>query len=172
MRYTIFRLAAAAAAMCVASAAANAAPAKKAPTKAEAAAETEAKEDDPAKFFLFHQEGVAFETAKADYSYCIDQSWRILSLRDKMPSGGGLIGALINARMAEIDRFRMRNAAMRKCMGLMGYSRYRIAEGDWDTLVKKGDIVVANNNMVDPEVVDRLARYASGPVPATERLDP
>jgi hypothetical protein len=128
--------------------------------------------DDPAKFFLFHQEGISFDTARADYGYCIDQSWRILSLRDKMPSGGGLLGALINARMGQIDRFRMRNAAMRKCMGLMGYSRYKISAADWDVMVKKGDIVVANNNQVDLEVLDRLSRYASGPTPTTERLDP
>ena len=128
--------------------------------------------DDPAKFFLFHKEGTSFDTARADYGYCIGQSWRILSLRDKMPAQGGLLGALINGRMAQIDRFRMRNAAMRKCMGLIGYSRYRVAEGDWDTLVKKGDIVVANNNQVDLEVLDRLARYASGPIPTTGRLDP
>jgi hypothetical protein len=149
------------------------APAIGAPTKTDKAAPAEEKDgDDPAKFFLFHGEGVSFETAKADYSYCIDQSWRILSLHDKTPSSGGLIGAIINSRMAEIDRFRMRNAAMRKCMGLMGYARYKVSQEDWDKLVKKGDIVLANNNEVDFEVLDRLARYASGPVPATERLDP
>lgn len=161
------------AAAALTAAATGLAPANAAPPKTDTAAPAEEKDgDDPAKFFLFHGEGVSFETAKADYSYCIDQSWRILSLRDKMPSGGGLLGAIINSRMAEIDRFRMRNAAMRKCMGLMGYARYKVAEEDWDTLVKKGDIVVANNNEVDFEVLDRLARFASGPVPATERLDP
>lgn len=129
-------------------------------------------QDDPAKFFVFHLDGVAFETARADYGYCIGQSWRILSLRDKTPSQGGLLGALINGRMAEIDRFRMRNAAMRKCMGLMGYARYAMPESEWKILVKQGDIVVADNNKVDPEVVERLARLASGPTPATERLDP
>ena len=166
MRHHLLRLAAlAAAAGCLIPAAAPAAP----PAKP---ASTPAEGDDPAKFFLFHLDGVSFETARADYGYCIGQSWRILSLRDKMPSGGGLLGAIINSRMGQIDRFRMRNAAMRKCMGLMGYSRYKVAESDWDALVKKGDIVVANNNEVDLEVVDRLARYASGPTPATERLDP
>ena len=166
MRHHLFRLAALAAAASGLTPAAAAAPAPAKP--AEAAPEG----DDPAKFFVFHQDGVSFETARADYGYCIGQSWRILSLRDKMPSQGGLLGALINGRMAQIDRFRMRNAAMRKCMGLMGYSRYRIAEHDWDVMVKKGDIVVANNNQVDLEVLDRLARYASGPTPVTERLDP
>jgi hypothetical protein len=166
LRYRLFRLAALAAAASGLTPATAAAPA---PAKA---AEPAPQADDPAKFFLFHLDGVSFETARADYGYCIDQSWRILSLRDKVPSGGGLLGAIINSRMGEIDRFRMRNAAMRKCMGLMGYHRYRIAEADWDTLVKKGDIVVANNNQVDLEVLDRLARYASGPTPATERLDP
>jgi len=166
LRHHLIRFAAlAAAAICLMPAAATAAPPAK---PAEAAPPA----DDPAKFFLFHLDGISFETARADYGYCISQSWRILSLRDKIPSGGGLLGALINGRMAQIDRFRMRNAAMRKCMGLMGYARYRVPEAEWDALVKKGDIVLANNNQVDLEVLDRLARYASGPTPATERLDP
>lgn len=165
MRHRLIGLAAFAAAVSGPTPAPAAPPAK----PAEAAAP---EADDPAKFFVFHLEGVSFETARADYGYCIGQSWRILSLRDKMPSGGGLLGAIINSRMGQIDRFRMRNAAMRKCMGLIGYQRYRIAEDDWDRMVKKGDIVVANNNQVDLEVLDRLARFASGPTPATERLDP
>jgi hypothetical protein len=142
------------------------------PADKEATGNEETGGDDPAKFFLFHLDGVGFETAKADYSYCIDQSKGILSLRDKMPSGGGLLGALINGRMAQIDRFRMRNAAMRKCMGLLGYARYHYPQDEWKILVKEGDIVVDNHNKVDPEVVDRLARYASGPTPTTKRLEP
>lgn len=161
MKYYILGLAAFAASACITPCAAK-----------QPAPEAEADGNDPAKFFLFHLDGVSFETARADYGYCIGQSWRILSLRDKMPSQGGLLGALINGRMAQIDRFRMRNAAMRKCMGMLGYARYRIPTDEWKALVKEGDIVVANNNKVDPEVVDRLASYASGPTPTTERLDP
>jgi hypothetical protein len=129
--------------------------------------------DDPAKFFLFHMTDVTYEQARADYVFCIQQARPILSLRDKMGnSGGGLLGAMIGARMAEIDRLRMRNAAMRQCMGLIGYARYLVPEPEWKALVNEGDIVVADNGQPDPVVVERLARFASGPAPTTQRLDP
>jgi hypothetical protein len=130
------------------------------------------RQDDPAKFFLFHMAGVSYDQARADYVYCIRQAWPILSLRDKMGnSGGGLLGAMIGARMGEIDRLRMRNAAMRQCMGLIGYARYFVPEPEWKVLVNDGDIVVADNGRPDPVVIERLARFASGPVPTTQRLD-
>lgn len=130
-------------------------------------------QDDPAKFFLFHLAGVSYEQARADYVYCIQQARPILSLRDKMGySGGGLLGAMVGARMGEIDRLRMRNAAMRQCMGLIGYARYHVPEAEWKVLVNEGDIVLADNGQPDPVVVERLARFASGPVPTTQRLDP
>jgi len=128
--------------------------------------------DDPAKFFLFHLDGVSADIARGDLVYCIGQAKLILSMRDRTGGGGGLLGALLNARMAEIDRFRMRNASMRKCMGLHGYARYKVPQTEWKTMLKEGDIVLDNKGAVDPEVIDRMAAFASGPTPAGERLDP
>jgi hypothetical protein len=128
--------------------------------------------EDPSKFFLFHLEGISTAGAHADLTYCINQSRMIISMRDRNPSGGGLLGALLNGRMAEIDRFRMRTAAMRKCMGLFGYARYQVPSPQWKALVKEGDIIVDNKGNVDPEVVDRMAAFASGPTPSSPRLDP
>lgn len=129
-------------------------------------------EEDPAKFFLFHRPGVATDVARADLTYCIEQVKGIISDRDRYGGGGGLIGALIGARMAEIDRFRMRNAGMRKCMALHGYARYQVPQVEWKKLVKEGDIVLGNDGVVDFEVVDRMATFASGETPAGARLDP
>lgn len=125
---------------------------------------------DPAKFFLFHKEGVSADQARGDLVYCIGQAGPILSMRDRIPSAGGLLGGLLNARMAEIDRFRMRNAAMRKCMGMMGYSRYPVAEDKWKIVVDKGDIVLNDDGLVDIEVVERMVAFASGPKPEGEKL--
>jgi hypothetical protein len=125
---------------------------------------------DPAKFFLFHKDGVALDQARGDLVYCIGQARPILSMRDRMPSNGGLIGAMINGRMAEIDRFRMRNAAMRKCMGMVGYNRYLVPEDMWKTVVDEGDIVLNDDALVDIDVVERMVAFASGPKPTGERL--
>lgn len=136
------------------------------------AAAPEAVTEDPSKFFMFHLEGISAATARADLTYCVDQAHTILSMRDRNPSGGGLLGALLNGRMAEIDRFRMRTAAMRKCMGLFGYARYQIPAAQWKAMVKEGDMIVDNKGQVDPEVIDRMAAFASGPTPSSPRLDP
>lgn len=139
-----------------------------------AAPESEAEQadagDDSAKFFLFHKAGVSIDQARGDLIYCIGQARPILSFRDRYGGSGGLLGAMINGRMAEIDRFRMRNAAMRKCMGMMNYDRYAMPQEQWKTLVNEGDIVLDNDGLVSAEVVERMAAYASGPVPATEKL--
>ena len=125
---------------------------------------------DPAKFFLFHLNGVSKDQARADLVYCIGHSRGILSMRDRQPSGGGLLGGLLNARMAEIDRFRMRNAAMRKCMGMIGYDRYLIPEAEWKAIVNEGDIIVGNKNVPEAQVVERMVDFAAGATPAGERL--
>ena len=125
---------------------------------------------DPAKFFLFHMENVSADQVRGDLVYCIGQARPIISLRDRMGSGGGLLGAMINARMGEIDRFRMRNAAMRKCMGMIGYDRYLVPEDMWKVVVNEGDIVLDDNALVDIDVVERMVAFASGPKPAGERL--
>ncbi|MEP6869114.1 MAG: hypothetical protein ABJA20_11420 [Novosphingobium sp.] len=124
-------------------------------------------QDNPAKYFLFHSTGLSADQVRGDLVYCIGLARPILSMRDRMPNTGGLIGALIEGRMAEIDRLRMRNAAMRKCMGLMGYDRYGIPQQEWKALVKQGDIVVDNDGLVDPEVVERMVAFAIGPAPTT-----
>lgn len=126
--------------------------------------------DDPAKFFLFHGEGLGKDQVRGDLVYCIGQAYPILSMRDKMGSSGGLLGAIINSHMAGIDRLRMRNAAMRKCMGMMGYARYQVPEEIWKPLVRNGDIVIGDNGRIDPEVVERMVDFATGAVPPTERL--
>ena len=126
---------------------------------------------DPGKFFLFHASaGASADQVRADLLFCIGQARPILSMRDRYPSGGGLLGGLINGRMADIDRFRMRNAAMRKCMGMFGYDRYLVPEDQWKAIVKKGDIVLGDNQKVDPEVVESMVAFATGPVPAGEKL--
>ena len=125
---------------------------------------------DPAKFFLFHKEGVSADQARGDLVYCIGQAQPILSMRDRIPSAGGLLGGLLNARMAEIDRFRMRNAAMRKCMGMMGYARYQVPENEWKIVVDNGNIVLNDDALVDIEVVERMVAFASGPKPEGEKL--
>lgn len=125
---------------------------------------------DPAKFFLFHMENVSADQVRGDLVYCIGQARPIISLRDRMGSSGGLLGAVINARMGEIDRFRMRNAAMRKCMGMIGYDRYLVPEDMWKVVVDEGDIVLNDDALVDIDVVERMVAFASGPKPAGERL--
>jgi hypothetical protein len=141
--------------------------------KADAAKDDAVAEDipgDPAKFFLFHKEGVSADQVRGDLVFCIGQARPILSMRDRMGGSGGLLGAIINARMAEIDRFRMRNAAMRKCMGMIGYDRYLVPEDMWKVVVDEGDIVLNDDALVDIDVVERMVAFASGPKPTGERL--
>lgn len=129
--------------------------------------------DDPSKFFVFHLEGISYQQARSDYLYCIGLAEPIRSQRDQMGYvSGGLLGAIMNGRMGDIDRFRMRNAAMRQCMGLIGYHRYAMPEAEWNAMVADGNLVVGNDQRVDMAVVARLAHYAAGPAPATQRLDP
>lgn len=128
--------------------------------------------DDPSKFFVFHLEGVSYQQARSDYIYCVGLAEPIRSQRDLMGNTqGGLLGALVNGRMGEIDRLRMRNAAMRQCMGLIGYHRYAMPEAEWSVMVANGNLVVDDDERVSMAVVERLARYASGPAPTTQRLD-
>lgn len=129
-----------------------------------AGAKESEKQDDPAKFFLFHKEGVTEDGARGDILYCVGQSVSVMSSRAKM-QGVGLLGFIINDRLGDIDTLRMRNAAMRKCMGLHGYQRYAIPEVEWKVFVNHGDIVVANDGKASAQVIDRMAVYASGPKP-------
>lgn len=136
-----------------------------------AGAKENEKQDDPAKFFLFHKDGVAEDVARGDILYCVGQSVSVMSSRAKTQTGG-LLAFIINDRLGDIDTLRMRNAAMRKCMGLHGYQRYAIPEVEWNVFVDHGDIVVANDGKASAQVIDRMAAYASGPKPEAEVLAP
>lgn len=128
--------------------------------------------DDPAKFFLFHAGDQSADQFRGDLVYCIGQAYPILSMRDRMPSTGGIFGALLEGRMAEIDRFRMRNAAMRKCMGGFGYARFQVPQDRWNEIVKNGDIVRDNDQLVDAEVVENMVGFATAAAPSSGRLEP
>jgi hypothetical protein len=120
----------------------------------------------------FYSMALAFQRIRSAVIISTASRNRTTSCRfaTRIPAGGGLIGALINGRMAEIDRLRMRNASMRKCMGMMGYERYQVPQEQWKALVKDGDIVVANGGRVDPEIIENMVDFATGPKPMTERL--
>lgn len=141
-----------------------------APASLFAATPPDESREDPAKFFLFHANGQSADQFRGDLVWCIGMARPIISMRDRMPQQGGLVGALINGRMAEIDRYRMRNAAMRKCMGMQGYDRYQLPQEEWKRLVKDGDIVMDNDGLVDAEVVERMVAFAVAPAPATGKL--
>ncbi len=130
---------------------------KPAPTKNE-------KEDDPSKFFWFHKTGVDAATAKTDIQYCFIQTSSIRAAQKPSSGAGGLIGALVEGiikGIAEnVESRRMRDAGMRKCLGLYEYVRYSVPETDWNAMMRA------------PDAVDRLTAYAVGPKPMTERLEP
>ena len=136
--------------------------------------------EDLNRYYLFHQQGVSFESAKADYLYCSEQIRDILTYDDivfrdyhsNQITQTSLVGALLVELISNGERRRVHNAAMRHCMALFGYHRYRISEAEWHQLVSGGDIVRAGAEAADSEVVDRLARFASGPVPSGPELDP
>ncbi len=119
-------------------------------------------EDDPSKFFWFHGEGVAADTARADIEYCVAQTSTIQARRNPSSGAGGLIGALVegvvHGIMEGVETRRMRDAGMRKCMGLYGYQRYQVPEPQWNAMMRADD------------AIERLTAYTSGPTPSTERL--
>ena len=120
------------------------------------------RDDDPSKFFWFHRAGAGAEIVRADIEYCLAQTSTIQARRNQSTGQGGLIGALVEgviySIMEGVETRRMRDAGMRKCMGLYGYDRYRVAEPEWNAMMRA------------PDAVDRLVGYASGPTPTTERL--
>lgn len=133
--------------------------------QAPAAAATEKrdeKEDDPSKFFWFHKAGVAPADAKTDIQYCLAQTSTIRAKQQPSTGQGGLIGALvegiIKGVVGNVEERRMRDAGMRKCMGLYGYSRYQVPEPEWNAMMRAED------------AVDRLTLFTSGTAPSTERL--
>ena len=132
------------------------------------------------RYYLFHLQGVSFENAKADYLYCSEQIRDILTYDDivfrdyhtNRITQPGLAGVLLVELISGGERRRVHNAAMRRCMALFGYHRYRVSEAEWHALVGGGDIVRAAGEAADSGAVDRLARFASGPVPNGPVLDP
>jgi hypothetical protein len=136
--------------------------------------------EDINRYYLFHLQGVSLESAKADYLYCSEQIRDILTYDDivfrdyhsNQITQTGLLGALLVELISSGERRRVHNSAMRRCMALFGYHRYRVSEAEWRDLVSGGDIVRAGAEAADSAVVDRLARFASGPVPNGPELDP
>jgi hypothetical protein len=127
-------------------------------------AKTPERDDDPSKFFWFNKAGADPTVVRTDIEYCIAQTSGMAGrVQQNAGAGAGLIGALvggiINGITQGVETRRMRDAGLRKCMSLYGYARYRVAEPAWNELMR-GD-----------GALDRLVAFATGPVPATERLD-
>lgn len=138
---------------------------------------------DEKKFFVFHQQGVSVDQARTDISVCM----RYVLLQTgsgvgivppyfipwtgapgpSQPQAGraanyGIIGALIAGPLdSGLNRSR-RQMSMSRCMGLRGYSRYRVSEGLWKEL---NEINVAQS-------VESQAQLAAGPVPGTPKVLP
>lgn len=131
-----------------------------APAKTTAAAE----EDDPSKFFWFHKPDVTPAVARVDIETCFVQVGAIAGRQQTNPGAsmgliGALVGGVINGITQGVEARRMRDAAMRTCMGLYGYGRYRVAEAEWNAMMRA------------PDALDRLSGFAAGTQPVTERLD-
>ena len=162
MRSSRIALAACAAFALAMPAAAFAAPKDQPATEAQPGGRKGEKEDDPSKFFWFHKAGIDSATAKTDIEYCYAMTTPIGAKRNPSSGQGGLIGALvegiIHGIIESVETRRMRDAGMRKCLGLYGYDRYHVAEPQWNAMMRA------------PDAVDQLTAYASGPTPSTERL--
>ena len=132
--------------------------------KGDLAAAAEADDDDPSKFFWFHKSDLDPSIARSDISYCLLESLPIEPVRRQGNAGGGLLGALVKGIFEGVsmgvERRRLRDAGMRKCMGLFGYARYRMPESNWNAMMRA------------PDVLDRMVAFASGPQPETEKVDP
>ena len=135
---------------------------------------------DERKFFIFHQQGVSLQQARADLSYC----FRYILLgpgvifpyfhpwdsragkgdRATYDFGGqyGLTGAVIGAIIAGPLERSKRQMSMMRCMIPRGYARYRVSEGLWKEM----------NGSNVPQSIEIQARLASGPVPPTARVQP
>jgi len=124
----------------------------------------EKKEDDPSKFFWFYKAGLDAPTAKIDIQYCFIQTSTIRAAQKPSAGAYGLIGALvsgiINGITEATESRRMRDAGMRKCMGLYEYERYAVPEAEWNAMMRA------------PDAVDRLVAFATGVRPAEGKLNP
>ncbi|MDQ3282618.1 MAG: hypothetical protein M3Q69_14550 [Acidobacteriota bacterium] len=122
------------------------------------------------KYFFFHQDGVSFEQAHADFTECSlfvqPSSWESVNMNRFVPwfSKGdrrtvhaanpyGLIGvALVAAVEGGLSR-RDQQAKMRVCMETRGYSRYGVAEAIWNRVT----------SLPPDESLAVQAKIASGP---------
>lgn len=129
------------------------------------AAVKSAKEDDPSKFFWFNRAGADPAMVRTDIEYCAVQTSAMAGrVQQNAGASAGLIGALvggiINGITQGVEARRMRDAGMRKCMGLYGYDRYFVAEEQWNTMMR------------GEGALDRMVAFTAGPKPITQRLDP
>ncbi len=128
-------------------------------------------EDDPSKFYMFYIAGQPRAVVEADWQFCSDQASVVLSFSDKIGRPGGLITGIVTDMMSSKDRFRMRSAAMRRCMGMLGYDRYAMSEADWRALVGEGDLVMRKDGIIDHARIAKFAEVAAGPMPSSGKLD-
>ncbi len=132
--------------------------------KIETADKRNEKIDDPSKFFWFHKANADAAVAENDIRYCFIQTSTIWAKQNPSSGQGGLFGALIEGLIKGItegvEARRMRDAGMRKCMGLYGFTRYKVPEPRWNSMMRATDSV------------KELTAFATGTAPTTERLDP
>lgn len=118
--------------------------------------------NDTSKFFMFYGDGLPPETIRADLAYCMELAGRTgpapQGTRYSTAMGGGLLAGIADAIAESVEQRRRRDSSMRTCMGLHGYSRYAMAEADWNAMVK-GD-----------QPFERIVQFMTGPVPTTKRL--
>ena len=129
---------------------------------APAFAQSEKQEDDTSKFFMFHGEGRPEAQIRADLAYCMALAGRTgpapQGTRSSVAMGGGLLAGIMDAIAMSVEQRRRRDSSMRTCMGLHGYSRYAVAEAQWNPMVR-GD-----------GAFDRMVAVMTGPVPSTASL--
>lgn len=123
------------------------------------------KEDDSSKFFWFNKAGADPAMIRTDIEYCAVQTSAMAGrVQQNAGASAGLIGALvggiINGITQGVEARRMRDAGMRKCMGLYGYDRYFVAENQWNMMMR------------GEGALDRMVAFTAGPKPMTRRLDP
>lgn len=135
---------------------------------------------DERKYFVFHQQGISLDRARADLGYCF--RYTVLGGGVVFPAfvpldasagvanpvtydfGGqyGLTGAIIGAIIAGPLERGKKQMAMMRCMLPRGYARYRISEELWKEI----------NGKDRAASIEIQARLATGPVPSTPRVLP
>lgn len=130
-----------------------------------------------AKYFYFHKQGAAFETAVDDLAECFSYANppippvrlpAFVVLQENAKQGGpkpipmwGMTGALIGAILAPSLNRRNEMGNMRVCMGFKGYKRYPTTKEAYLVLNEGDDRALS---------IVMLAKIASGPTPQAESL--